>query len=168
MTDIIDLLVFEEGFRSRPYLDTEGFPTVGIGFLLAKRKCTKGELKEFYNFELPLQAAEAWLEVLLRQVHAEMMKDAGIRAAYTACANAHPTTGWDTNPRIAVLLSMAYQLGVSGLAKFTTTLGDIAAGRFAEAADAMLKSKWAKQTPNRAGRHSGQMYLGKWDEEYPG
>ncbi len=167
MTDIIDLLVFEEGFRSKPYLDTESYPTAGIGFLLAKRKCTKSELKEFYDFELPREAAEAWLEILLRQVHAGMMKDAGIRAAYTKCVNAHPTTGWDTNPRIAVLLSMGYQMGVDGLAKFTTTLGHIAAGRFTDAAGAMLRSKWANQTPRRATRHAHQMATGKWAEEYP-
>ena len=36
------------------------------------------------------------------------------------------------------------------------------AGRYDEAADAMLKSKWATQTPNRAGRLAQQMRTGEW------
>ena len=154
MTDIIDMLVFEEGFRSRAYLDSEGFPTIGIGFLLAKRKCTRSELKEFYDFELPLPAAEAWLGVFLKDLIEKLGRDPRIAPALDACFHsiAEP---WATNPRVAVLVSMGYQLGLEGLAKFTTTLGHIAAGRFTDAAGA-----------RRAARHATQMATGQWAEEY--
>lgn len=165
MTDIIDLLVFEEGFRDRPYLDSEGYPTVGIGFLLARTKCTPAELKKYYDFTLPLEAARVWLDSLARQVLNDMVKHQLIASALNACFRSSPEP-WATNPRVSVLLSMAYQLGAKGLAGFRNTLWHVASGRFDKAADSMLLSRWAKQTPNRAKRHAGQMSTGTWCEEY--
>ena len=48
------------------------------------------------------------------------------------------------------LCEMAYQMGVAGLLGFKNTLALIEAGRYSDAAENMLKSKWAKQTPKRA------------------
>lgn len=158
MTTIIDLLVFEEGFRDRPYLDSEGYPTVGIGFLLAKTKCTQAELKKYYDFTLPLPAAEAWLRCHLDDLVKDMANHPVIGPAYAATA--------DYYARRCVLISMAYQMGLGGLAKFKNTLWHVAKGRFNMASYYMLQSKWAKQTPNRAKRHAAQMGTGKWCEEY--
>ena len=68
--------------------------------------------------------------------------------------------------RTAVLVSMAYQMGVAGLAQFKNTLSLIEHKHFDDAAKAMLDSKWAKQTPNRAKRHAEQMRSGLWCPEY--
>lgn len=59
-----------------------------------------------------------------------------------------------------VLLSMAYELGVSGLLAFKETLAYVAADEYAQAAAAMLQSKWALQVPARAKRLSLQMQTG--------
>ena len=67
-----------------------------------------------------------------------------------------------SEPRQAVLLSMAWQMGVEGLLGFTNTLKFIEAGDFKNAAANMLKSKWAQQTPNRAKRHALQMVTNEW------
>ncbi|MEO3956522.1 glycoside hydrolase family protein, partial [Chromobacterium piscinae] len=68
------------------------------------------------------------------------------------------------NPaRADVLLSMAYQMGVDGLAGFKNTLAMITAGNFTGAAAGMLNSKWAKQTPKRAQRHAEVMRTGAYD-----
>jgi len=48
------------------------------------------------------------------------------------------------------LINMAFQLGVNGLLSFRNTLGLMRSGRYAEAHAEALKSRWAKQTPNRA------------------
>jgi len=58
---------------------------------------------------------------------------------------------------------MAYQMGVTGLAGFTNTLGMIARGDFAGAAGGMMNSLWARQTPNRARRHAEVMRTGTYD-----
>lgn len=58
----------------------------------------------------------------------------------------------DSCPQLVkeVLWEMAYQLGVDGLMGFTLTITCIKFGRYQDAADRMLKSLWAKQTPARA------------------
>ncbi len=57
---------------------------------------------------------------------------------------------------------MAFQLGTAGLLGFTNTLQLVQAGKYAEAGAAMLQSKWAQQTPNRAKRLAEQMRTGTW------
>jgi lysozyme len=65
-------------------------------------------------------------------------------------------------PRQAVLMNMAFQLGIAGLMKFKSTLAFIEAGDYENASANMLKSLWAKQTPNRASEMAQQMRTGKW------
>jgi lysozyme len=57
---------------------------------------------------------------------------------------------------------MSFQLGIAGLLKFKSTLAFIEAGDYENAATNMLKSLWAKQTPQRAKRLAEQMRSGKW------
>lgn len=49
-----------------------------------------------------------------------------------------------------VLIEMAYQLGVDGVLKFKKTLLALSSEDFESAADEMLDSLWARQTPKRA------------------
>lgn len=68
------------------------------------------------------------------------------------------------NPaRADVLYSMAYQLGVDGLLAFKNTLVMISVGNFDGAAEGMLSSIWARQTPQRAKRHAQVMRSGNYD-----
>jgi lysozyme len=57
---------------------------------------------------------------------------------------------------------MSFQMGVEGLMGFNTTLARVQAGDYIGAADSMLQSKWATQTPQRANRLADQMRYGKW------
>ena len=59
-----------------------------------------------------------------------------------------------------VLAQMGFQLGVPGVLRFRTTLAHVQARRFDAAADAMLKSAWARQTPARARRLAERMRQG--------
>ena len=56
-----------------------------------------------------------------------------------------------SEPMRVVLQNMAFQMGVEGLLGFNKFLGALQRSRYAEAATEMLDSKWAGQTPNRAG-----------------
>lgn len=71
-------------------------------------------------------------------------------------------TWWRTlDPvRAAVLLEMAYQMGVEGLMNFHHTLGYIKAVDYQSAATEMLQSRWAQETPNRAHVLARQMLTG--------
>jgi len=56
---------------------------------------------------------------------------------------------------------MAFNLGTKGLMKFKNTLALIQAGKFDDAAHAMLASKWASQVGIRATRLARQMQTGE-------
>ncbi len=166
MTDIFDLKVYEEGYREKPYRDSEGYPTVGIGIRIGP----KGADLAQYRFTVPRTVAEVWVRCYLDQMVLEIETKpayAQIRQvlnylrvrAYTGASDYE-------DPRISVLLSMGYQMGLDGLALFNNTLAAMGAGSWDAAAAGMLASKWAKQTPNRAKRHAEQMRTGKWAKEY--
>jgi len=59
---------------------------------------------------------------------------------------------WDNMPKGVqqVLINMGFQLGINGLMAFRRTLALLDAGNYGAAADEMLNSRWAKQTPGRA------------------
>jgi len=58
---------------------------------------------------------------------------------------------WVTSqPVIEVMIEMAYQMGVRGLSNFTNFLAACKRGDYQTAADEMLDSRWAVQTPSRA------------------
>ena len=148
MPDITDQMEYEEGFKPRPYYCSERYPTVGYGFKLGEKDAP---LPSFY---LPRAAADIWLTELLSGTRAEMQKVPAIAAALAGCAG--------NAAREAVLISMAYQLGVPGLAKFARTLSLVAAKDYISASAEMMNSLWARQTPSRANRHSRQMAIGEW------
>ncbi len=68
-------------------------------------------------------------------------------------------------PRKAVLVGMAFQMGIAGLLGFVNTLKMIERRQYKEAAAGMLNSKWAKQTPGRAARMAKQMETGQWQKK---
>lgn len=149
MSQIIQILNMEEGFRSRAYIDSEGYPTIGTGFLIGP----KGAPVTNYTFTLSKSVSDVWLQELVDAKFAEMKANPSIYAALKQC-----------NPaRADVLLSMAYQLGTQGLAGFKNTLQMISVGNFTGAAAGMMNSLWARQTPKRALRHADVMRTGTYD-----
>ncbi|SBV99123.1 putative Lysozyme [uncultured delta proteobacterium] len=65
-------------------------------------------------------------------------------------------------PRFAVLVNMAFNMGIAGLCSFTGTLADVKRGDYAGAARRMRASKWAFQVKERARRLIRQMETGQW------
>lgn len=150
--NIVDLIRYEEGWRSKPYLCSLGYPTCGFGFKIGP----KGAPISQYQFTLPIEAGSVWLESILTKTRSDMLQRPRIAAAMNACDEV----------RQAVLISMAYQMGVDGLDAFKNTLHSISAGYWVLAAGEMLDSRWARQTPARAKRHAEQMRTGDWAKEY--
>lgn len=62
--------------------------------------------------------------------------------------------------RQTVLASMTFQLGIVGLLAFKRTLAAMERGDYATAAQGMIVSLWAQQTPARAGRMASLMRSG--------
>jgi Phage-related lysozyme (muraminidase) len=87
-----DFIKEEEGFREKPYLDTLGVPTFGIGFT--------------YITE---EEADWILAKRLSEIETEL------RVKYRWYDNLNAT-------RQDVIISMVYQLGFGGIAKFKSLL----------------------------------------------
>ena len=149
MSRIIDILNFEEGYKEKPYIDTQGYPTVAGGIKIGP----KGAKLSNYTFTVPREVGDLWKKSFVTRTIDEMLDKSNIRSAIGKCNDA----------REDILISMAYQMGVDGLAGFKNTLAMIADGRFDDAAKGMLNSLWARQTPNRAKRHAEVMRTGTYD-----
>lgn len=135
-------LIAEEGNIPYAYQDHLGFWTIGVGILIDKRK--GGHLRpEEINFILDNRIALKGAEV-----------DKALPWAKTL-----------NEPRRAVLIGMAFQMGLDGLLDFTNTLKLIQAGKYTEAGKNMMLSLWAKQTPGRAQRMADQMATGEWQRK---
>jgi len=140
--DVMDLksqLLREEGAESCAYQDSLGYWTIGVGRLIDSRK-GGGLSPDEIDFLLENDIKTKTREVLL----------------------ALPWMPRLSEPRQAVLIGMAFQMGLKGLLQFKRTLGSVEDGQFAEAAAEMLDSAWAKQTFGRAARMAKQMETGEW------
>jgi lysozyme len=137
--DLKQQLIREEGAESCAYQDSLGFWTIGVGRLIDSRRGGGLSPDEI-----------------------EMLLENDIKRNYEAVLKALPWMEKLSEPRQAVLIEMAFQMGVSGLLQFKRTLGSIEDGQYGEAAVEMLESKWAKQTPKRAYRMALQMETGEW------
>jgi lysozyme len=134
--NLIDQLTRDEGCRLKPYRDTVGKLTIGVG----------------RNLE----------DVGISKEEAEMLLATDVRSAEAAVNKALPWTVNVDPIRRAVLVNMAFNLGIEGLLGFKHTLELVRAGKYEEASDAMLNSKWAEQVGPRAARLSIQMRTGEW------
>lgn len=137
--DTTDILLFEEGYRKDPYYCSEGYPTIGIGTKIGP----KGASLAYYQFSVTESSAKALLQQEVDKI---------IEAI---CL--FPWFQNSSQDRRVILISMAYQMGVNGLLSFRNTLKYIAEKNYAKAAENMLVSKWAQQTPQRARRHAKVM-----------
>jgi lysozyme len=140
MTDkLIDQLRRDEGEVLYAYKDTLGYWTIGVGILIDKEK-GGGLLPEESEFILQNR----------------------VRKRREAVSKALPWFDKLDEARKGVLLNMSFQLGVDGLLGFRNTLEEVRKQNYAKAAERMLLSKWATQTPERAKRLAKQMITGEW------
>lgn len=130
----------DEGEKKQAYQDHLGFWTIGVGRLIDARKLGSG----------------------LRSDEIALMLSNDIEDRIVALRQRIPFFSTIDAVRQGVLINMAFQLGVEGLLAFKTMLGLIERKQYSDAAEQMLKSKWATQTPQRAQRLSVQMRTGVW------
>lgn len=138
-TDLRKQLIRDEGVRKYAYRDSLGYWTIGVGRLIDKAK--GGGL------------SDEEIEFLLNN---------DIEDKMTELNKALPWLSTLSDARQGVLLNMSFQLGINGILNFKNTLSLIKQGLYKEASDNMLKSLWAKQTPERAARLAKQMSTNEW------
>jgi len=133
------LIEDEEGFCPYAYSDSKGYLTIGIGTLVDQR-----------GGGITLDEARYLMVNRVRPIYSSLDE----------CMS-----WWRSlnEARQAVLVSMAYQMGISGLLKFKRTLEAMKRGDYKSAADGMLASKWAREdSPSRARRAARAMRTGSF------
>jgi lysozyme len=134
------MLIRDERRVPYAYEDSLGFLTIGVGHLIDQRK--GGSLPDFMIDEL--------LDYDISTKTAELLK----RFPWMATLD---------EARQAVMVSMAFQLGVSGLAKFPKALTYMKGGEYHSAAFEFADSTVAReQTPERWKRHCEMIRTGEW------
>jgi len=125
------LLMRREGYETKVYKDSLGRLTVGIGHLVTRTDNLKlgdevdaKRIDGFFKDDSSTALAAAKL-----QAGKAKIKDPGF---------------------VIYLASVNYQLGTQWFRKFKKTWKLILDGKYADAAQEAMKSRWAKQTPKRA------------------
>lgn len=144
----LELITFEEGYRERAYHCTEGYPTIGIGTKLGP----KGASLDNYTFRCNLRAAQAMLEDEVDQIIKALIR-------YDWYSNLNCS-------RKSIIISMCYQMGITGVLKFKNMIAALEREDWQEAHNQALDSRWAKQTPERAKRHADSLLNGSFDGVY--
>ena len=85
-----------------------------------------------------------------------------VNHATQVCMDSFPWFSSLNEPRQAVLIGMAFQMGSAGLMQWMPTLMLVGQGRYAEAAQRIRNSAWAKETPRRALALADQLETGQW------
>ena len=144
------MLKKEEGFREKPYLCSEGFPTVGYGEKIGNKY---DALPNVTRTE-----PEAYKKMLnMNEVNEKtFLNNPDIYRCYYHLSD----------NRKAVLLSIAYQIGIYGVLKFKKMLAALERADYSAAADEMTSSLAAKQTPARWQRNADQMRRGELNAFY--
>ena len=134
--DIFEQLKRDEDIKLKPYKDTVGKLTIGIGRNLDDVGISEAEA----NYLLGNDVAKATSGIRQNLPWADDLNDA----------------------RMGVLINMAFNMGVSGLLKFPGMLGKLQRKLYDEAAAEMIDSAWYHQVGDRAKRLVTQMQTGEW------
>jgi lysozyme len=136
---LIEQLKLHEGVRDRPYKDSVGKLTIGVG-----RNLTDKGLK-------PKE-----IEYLLMNDIMDCIDDLNKYLPWWRQLN---------EVRQRVLMDMCFNLGIGGLLGFKNTLAFIQSGDYEQASQNMLSSKWASQVGQRSRRLSEMIRTGQDYEE---
>jgi len=133
--NITDLLIKHEGLRLKPYRDTVGKLTIGVGRNLDDVGITREEAR----FLLDNDIARA---------------DVELRRNFLWFPGRNKV-------RNAVLINMVFNLGISRFKRFKKLIAAIERRDWDRAGKEMLDSRWAQQVGGRAKELARQMLTGK-------
>lgn len=128
-------MLLHEGSKNKPYLDTVGKTTIGIGRNLDDVGLSQDEIRYLFNNDV-------------KRIESDLDRN---------------LPWWRTlDPvRQRVLKDMCFNLGIGGLLGFKNTLKLIQDKMWTSASQNMLKSLWAKQVKGRAVRLAEMIRTGK-------
>lgn len=139
---IMDMIKSHEGVRTKPYKDSLGLWTVGVGHLIGDGKTLPKEWDR---------------ELSMKEVDELFAKDYEHHKAM-----AMKTPGWDkaNESGQAAMIDLAFNMGGSWYKKWPNTAKALEAGNFDKAADGLKDSKWYDQVKGRAVKIVGMIRQG--------
>ena len=138
-----------EGYKPRVYIDTEGHPTVGIGFNLDRSDARRRLSAVGANYDRIRDGSETLTDYQINALFNDDMANA------VSCASSWLSQVWykmSTDQRSAVA-DMAFNLGCAGLQKFRNMKAALLRGDYGGAAAEMRNSKWCRQVKSRCDRN---------------
>ena len=123
---LIEELKRDEGVKLKPYLDSVGKLTIGIGRNIDDRGITIEDAEYLCGNDI---------DICVQELDRELPWWRGL-----------------TETRQRALVNMCFNLGMPKLSTFVRTLNALEDGRWNDAADAALDSRWAAQVGTRAVR----------------
>ena len=132
MDRLLESVKKHEGYRNKVYLDTLGKRTVGVGHL-----CVEDFWEDDKEYD------EKFLMTILEHDLQTAIKGAKDLMAENGCMDIDEQAE-------EIIIEMVFQLGKTGVSKFKNMWKALSGLQYSAAADQMLDSRWAKQTPNRA------------------
>lgn len=137
-------VVKNEGVVLHAYYDKYGYPTQGVGRKLSSEKYIP--LSQFPDIDMP--TAMAWLDEDLSAA------ENGLNAVFL-------WTQTMDGIRLGVVVEMAFQMGVAGVEEFHHFIAACEDQDYETAAQDMLESEWARETPARCQELSEIMKSGE-------
>jgi lysozyme len=140
MSKLIDQLKRHEGLELKPYRCTAGKLTIGYGRNLYDRGITLDEAESLLVYDTHLATEDA-----MRYVDNDY--------------------AWEelNEARQAVIINMAFNLGLGRLSKFVRLKAALLEGDYERAAQSMEQSLWYKQVGRRSKELVKQMKTGEWE-----
>lgn len=137
MTRLQEMLIRHEDLRLKPYRDTVGKLTIGVGRNLDDVGITREEALTLLNNDIAKVRRE-------------------VKRSFPWFAHLNPV-------RQNVVLNMVFNLGLPRFRQFKKAIAAIKAKQWNEAVRQMLDSRWAEQVGRRARELAAMMKSGKYD-----
>lgn len=131
---LIDQLKLHEGVEKYPYTDTVGKTTIGVGRNLTDRGISTATIEQMLVEDIEL-------------VQRELDKH-------------YPDWCKLSEKRQRVLIDMCFNMGMPKLNTFSKFWKAVKAGRYVEASNEMIDSRWSKQVGQRAHTLANMMIEG--------
>lgn len=151
---IEQMLKQDEGVRYKWYLDSELYPTIGIGHLIIKQKITDSNV---INGLISNMVGRVVTDGTITEQEVSKLFEEDlytVRAGILSSSRLGQIYGSMNRSRQMAIENMCFQMGVGGLLKFNNTLTAMESQDWKSAYTNMRQSLWASQTPGRAGRVS--------------
>ena len=136
MNKLVEQLKRHEGVELKPYKDTVGKWTIGVG----------------RNLD----------DIGISEQEAEMLLLNDIREAERQLTTAMPWTQELDEVRFSALLNFVFNVGIGTASKFVNAMEALRQRNYDMAADEMLNSRWSEQVGKRSLEVTEQIRTGEW------